>query len=102
MHIILCLSLTLPAALTIVSHMHNQELPDLNLIKRQARTHRKEGGFMAYMQGLDQAERERYGLHHFHETRARAKVKYAASVKPAAASPLQYYLRTVQEYYPDF
>jgi hypothetical protein len=72
MHIILCLSLTLPPALTIVSHMHNQELPDLNLIKRQAKAQRKEGGFMAYMQGRD------------------------------AASHLQYYLRTVQEYYPDF
>jgi hypothetical protein len=84
MHIILCLSLTLPAALTIVSHMHNQELPDLNLIKRQANTHRKEGGGMTYMQCLDQ------------------KVKHAASVTPTAASPLQYYLRTVQEYYPDF
>lgn len=84
MHIILCLSLTLPAALTIVSHMHNQELPDLNLIKRQANTHRKEGGGMTYLQCLNQ------------------KVKHAASVTPAAASPLQYYLRTVQEYYPDF
>lgn len=93
------LSLTLPAALTIVSHMHNQELADLNLIKRQPKNYRKQGGFMAYMQGLDQAGRERYGLHHCHEPRAR--VKYAASVKPVAASPLQYYLRTVQEYYPD-
>ena len=89
--------MTQPAALTIVSHMHNQELPDLNLIKRHAKSHLKEGGFMACMQGLDQAERGRYGLLHFHEVR----VKYAASVKPAAASSLQYYLRTVQEYYPD-
>ena len=92
--------MTLLAALTIVSHMHNQELPDLNLIKRQAKTYRKEGGFMAYIQGLDQAGRERYGLHHFHE--AWARFKYAASVKPVATSPLQYYLRTVQDYYPDF
>ena len=52
--------------------MHNQELPDLNLIKRQAKAQRKEGGGMTYMQGRD------------------------------AASHLQYYLRTVQEYYPDF
>jgi hypothetical protein len=50
--------LTLTAALTIVSHMHNQELPDLNLIKRHAkaqrkdRKERKEGG-MTYMQCLD-------------------------------------------------
>jgi len=96
------LSLTLGATLTIVSHMHNQELPDLNLIKRQARTHRKEGGGMTYMQCLDQAARELYGLRHFHEARAKVRVKHAASVTPAAASPLQYYLRTVQEYYPDF
>lgn len=84
--------------------MHNQELPDLNLIKRQAKTHRKEGGGMIYMQCLDQAAPELYGLRHFHEARAkvRFKVKHAASVTPAAAYPLQYYLRTVQEYYPDF
>ena len=84
--------------------MHNQELPDLNLIKRQAKTHRKEGGGMTSMQCLDQAARELYGLRHFHEARAkvRVKVKHAASVTPTAASPLQYYLRTVQEYYPDF
>jgi hypothetical protein len=86
--------------------MHNQELPDPNLVKRQARTHRKEGGGMTYMQCLDQAAREPYGLRHFHEARAKVRVKHAASVTPAAASPLQYYLqyylRTVQEYYPDF
>jgi hypothetical protein len=96
-------SLTLPAPLTIVSHMHNQELPDLGLIKRHAKTRSKEGGGMTYMQCLDQAARELYGLRHFHE--ARARVKHAASAThamPIAASPLQYYLRTVQEYYLDF
>jgi len=95
------LSLTLPATLTIVSHMLNQELPDLNLIKRQAKTRRKEGSGLIYMQCLDQAARKRYGLRHFHESWAGVKVKHAASVTLAAASPLQYYLRTVQEYYRD-
>jgi hypothetical protein len=52
------------------------------------------------MQCLDQVARELYGLRHFHE--ARAKAKHAASATPASASPLQYYLRTVQEYYLDF
>jgi hypothetical protein len=93
--------LTLPLTLTIVSHMLNQELPDLNLIKRQARTHRKEGSDMTYLQCPDQAARELYGLRHFHQSRAGVKVKHAASATPAAASRLQYYLRTVQEYYPD-
>ncbi len=92
--------MTLPAALTIVSHMHNQELPDLALIKRHAKAQSKAGGDMTYMQCLDQAAVELYGLRHFHE--ARARVKHAASAAPIAASPLQYYLRTVQEYYLDF
>lgn len=80
--------------------MHNQELPDLDLIKRHAKTRKKDGGGMTYMQYLDQSTRELYGLRHFHE--ARARVKQAASATPTAASPLQYYLRTVQEYYLDF
>jgi len=92
--------LTLPAPLTIVSHMNNHEVPDLDLIKRQAKTRSKEDGGMTYMQCLDQVARELYGLRHFHE--ARAKAKHAASATPASASPLQYYLRTVQEYYLDF
>jgi len=85
--------------------MRNQELPDLTLIKRHAkaqrkeRKERKEGG-MTYMQCLDEAARDLYGLRHFHE--ARARVKHAAIATPTAASPLQYYLRTVQEYYLDF
>jgi hypothetical protein len=93
-------SLTLLASLTIVSHMHDQPLPDLNLIKRHAKIQSKEGGGMTYMQCLDQAARELYGLRHFHE--ARARVKHAAGATPIPASPLQYYLRTVQEYYLDF
>tara|TARA_B110000503_G_scaffold109974_1_gene164594 strand:- start:970 stop:1212 length:243 start_codon:yes stop_codon:yes gene_type:complete len=80
--------------------MHNQEVPDLNLIKRQAKTRSKEAVGMTYMQCLDQVARELYGLRHFHE--ARAKAKHAANATPATASPLQYYLRTVQEYYLDF
>jgi len=80
--------------------MHNQELPDLDLIKRQGKTRRKEGGGMTYMQCLDQAIRDLCGLRHFHE--ARAKAKRAASAKSATASPVQYYLRTVQACYLDF
>ena len=80
--------------------MQHQELPDLDLIKRHARTRKKEGGDMTYMQCLDQVAAELYGLRHFHE--ARARVKHAAIATPIAASPLQYYLRTVQEYYLDF
>jgi hypothetical protein len=82
--------------------MHNLELPDLTLIKRHAKTQRKERkeGGMTYMQCPDKTARELYGLRHFHE--ARARVKYAASATPTAASHPQYYLRTVQEYYLDF
>ena len=72
--------------------MHNQERPDLGLIKRHTKTRRKEDGGMTFWQRLDQVARELYGLRHFHE----------ASAKPAAASPLQYYLRTAQKYYLDF
>ncbi len=55
---------------------------------------------MTYRSCIDQAARERYGLRHFQL--ARAKFNGAAHVMPAAAAPLQYYLRTVQEHYPHF
>jgi hypothetical protein len=46
---------------------------------------------MRYMRWLDQTAPKIYGVHYFHE----AKAKNAVSPNSAAA----YYLRTVQEYY---
>ena len=68
--------------------------------RRAAKSRRKVGMGMSYMQCLDHVAREMYGVRHFHE--ARARVKRAASKAPIIVSPLQYYLRTVQEYYLDF
>ncbi len=92
--------------------MHNLELPDLlpdllpNLLpdllsdRGLIKTRNKKAGGITYMQCLDQAAQELYGRRHFHK--AKARVKHAANDTPIAASPLQYYLRTVQEYYLDF
>lgn len=54
---------------------------------------------MTYMQHLDQAARELYGVRHFHEATARAKRETLPVVQRSAASD---YLQTVQEYYLDF
>lgn len=51
---------------------------------------------MTYMQYLDQASRELFGVRHFHEARRIA----ARSQKQTSA--LQFYLRSVQENYLDF
>ena len=79
--------------------MHNTDIPDLARIRRQAKALRKTDAGSTYMQHLDQVARELYGVRHFHEARARAKL---AATTVLSASPLQYYLRSVQEYYLDF
>ena len=97
--------------LTIVVQMHDHSsIPDLTRIKRKAKALKRNNGSMTYMQYLDQAAREIYGVRHFHEAQAHyAQAHFAQekSAQPATenvqqASPLQYYLRSVQEYYLDF
>ena len=75
-------------------------VPDIQLIKRQARARSRGEGSMTYMQYLDQVARELYGVRHFHE--ARARYRSATTATAAAVSPLQHYLRSMQEYYLDF
>lgn len=96
--------------LTIVVQMHNHSsIPDLTRIKRKARALKRDNGSMTYMQYLDQAAREIYGVRHFHEAQAHyAQALFAQETAPTStenvpqASPLQYYLRSIQEYYLDF
>ena len=90
-------SLTRIADLTIFVHMHKlPDTSDILRIKRAARRMKKTGGSMTYMQYLDQASRELFGVRHFHEARSIA----ARSQKQPSA--LQFYLRSVQENYLDF
>ena len=96
---------------------------DIDRIKHEAKTLRKRDGSMTYMQYLDQAARNLYGVRHFHEAQARYKrADIGSFVRTAEGSfistaegsfigaaegsvettPAQYYLRSVQEYYLDF
>ena len=81
---------------------------DIDRIKREAKTLRKRDGSMTYMQYLDQAARNLYGVRHFHEAQAIYKrADIGSFIRTAEGSfigttPAQYYLRSVQEYYLDF
>ena len=85
--------------------MKQPTTPDLVLIKRTARNLKRQG-HGTYMQALDVAARQLYGVRHFHEARANA-LRAAGNVSLAAAtaitvSPVDHYLQTLQEYYLDF
>ncbi len=69
---------------------------DIARIKQTAKKLKKQGGGRTYMQYLDQAARELYGVRHYHEAQVRSKRQVPSSVP---VSPVQHYLHTVQEYY---
>ena len=73
---------------------------DIDRIKHEAKTLRKRDGSMTYMQYLDQAARNLYGVRHFHE--AQARYSLIRTAEGSVTTPAQYYLRSVQEYYLDF
>lgn len=69
---------------------------DILRIKREAKTLKRREGRFSYMQYLDEAARRLYGVRHYHEALARSR-RAKTAIEPA--SPMQHYLRAVQEYY---
>lgn len=93
--------------LTIVVQMHNTlNNQDILRIKKHAKRLKKTHGSHGYMKYLDQAARELCGVRHFHEAQvlaAKTQTNVAIAASPIlVASPMQHYLRSLQEYYLDF
>ena len=83
-----------------VVHMHNDVVPNLLQLKRQARRLQRNdagGGRRSYMQYLDEAARNVYGLRHYHEA-----IRLSRRRPNPGATPFELYRQTLQEYYLDF
>ena len=73
---------------------------DIKQIKREARRMSRTAAEGSYMQHLDAAARNLYGVRHYHEALMRHR---RSDVPPVAVAPAwthsQHYLHTLQEYY---